>query len=490
MKKSAIIIVVLLVVVAGISHAQHPPEPQLVSAGLPIYPPIARAARIQGDVQLEFVLNQAGEPLSVTVKSGHPMLRGAAEENVKTWKFRLPKDLFRTEWSYETTFQFKFSDADAYDDLDASGNPKLTVVLDSFHHIEVITKPPSNKYAHDCPRPESVHPPTTIADSDFVELSRSGCYGTCPAYTVRISAKGEVTWTGGSFVFVRGEQHNNIGSEAAHALLTRFLAPEFWSLCAGYSTGVTDSATTGIQVEIGGQKKVLSNYANSAPSLVEPLEEAIDSSANTHQWRHGNADVEPLVNIFQDSYYPKAGVTQLMKAAADADVAGMKTALKSGDEVDAVDASGWTALMYAAASSHSEPVQFLIAAGADAKHHSGKGDTPLMASAVSGMFDEDLLKAGAEVNKQNSDGVTALMILAAKGDADEIKSALNAGADPKLKDAKGRTALDYLRLANCGKNPLGEYSLYESGGKCDHLDEDDVKGVTTLLKTAKQHEKH
>jgi ankyrin repeat protein len=163
----------------------------------------------------------------------------------------------------------------------------------------------------------------------------------------------------------------------------------------------------------------------------------------------------------------------------------MKAALTSRDEVDAVDSSGWTALMYAAASSHPEPVQLLLAAGANPSHQSGKGDTPLMASAVAGMLDEDLLHAGADVNKQNSEGVTALMILAAKGDADEIKSALSAGADPAVKDAKGRIALDYLRLANCGRSPLGGFSNYESGGKCDHLDEDDVKQATTLLKSAK-----
>jgi hypothetical protein len=72
------------------------------------------------------------------------------------------------------------------------------------------------------------------------------------------------------------------------------------------------------------------------------------------------------------------------------------------------------------------------------------------------------------------------MILAARGEADEIKSALTAGANASLRDAKGRTALDYLRLANCGKNPLGEYTTY-GGGECDYLDEDEVKAATKLL---------
>jgi TonB family protein len=484
-KNSAYVLLVLLAITAT-AFGQRMPEPQLYSAGLPTYPPLARAARIQGEVKVEFVLNQSGEPVSVSVISGHPMLRGAAEENVKTWRFHLPKGLFRTEWRYRTTFQFKLSeDSNPYDDLDASGNPKLTVVLDSYRYVEVITKPPSNKYARDCPLPDEIRVPQTINEGDFVELSRSGCYGTCPAYEVRVSANGDVAWRGRSFVFDAAERHGNIGSEAAHKVLQRLLSQQFWNLCSGYSAGITDSATTGIRVEIGGQKKSISNYANSAPLWVEELEDIIDSSANTHQWRHGDARTEPLTNIFQDSYYPKPGVTPLMKAAANADVAAMKIALRPGDDIDAVDSSGWTALMYAAASSHSEPVQFLLAAGANPNHRSPKGETPLMASAVGGMFDEDLQRAGADINMRDSAGTTTLMILAAKGEADEVKSALDAGADATIKDDKGRTALDYLHLANCGKSPIPEYHTFETGGKCDHLDEDDVKQSAAMLKTAK-----
>jgi TonB family protein len=485
--KKLVSVLILSLVFALSALAQQMPDPQLYAAALPTYPPLARAARIQGEVKIDFVLSQSGEPVSVTVISGHPMLRGAAEENVKTWKFHLPKDLFRTEWKYQTTFRFKLSDDnDTYDDLDASGNPKLTVVLDSFRYIEVITKPPSNKYARECPLPNEIRVPQTINAGDFVELSRSGCYGTCPAYEVRVSENGDVTWRGQSFVFDTAERHGHIGSEAAHGLIQQFLSPPFWGLCGGYSASITDNATTGIRVEIGGQKKSISNYASSAPQWVEKLEYAIDLSVNTHQWRHGDARTEPLTNIFQDSYYPKPGVTPLMKAAANADVAAMKIALRPGDEIDAVDSSGWTALMYAAASSHSEPVQFLLAAGANPNYKSPNGDTPLMASAVARMFDEDLQHAGADVNMQNSAGLTALMILAAEGEGDEVKSALNTGADPTLKDKEGRTALDYLHLANCGKSPIPEYHTFETGGKCDHLDEDDVKQVSTLLKSAKR----
>src|SRR5205823_2840850 len=99
----------------------------------------------------------SGEPISVTAISGHPLLKGAAEENVKTWRFELPKDVYRTEWKYDTVFDFKISD-----DKQPYGEPKFTVTLDSYHYVEVTTNPPADKYAHDCRVPSEIQPPLSV----------------------------------------------------------------------------------------------------------------------------------------------------------------------------------------------------------------------------------------------------------------------------------------------------------------------------------------
>jgi TonB family protein len=472
-------VVIVSLVLAGIASGQALPEPTLVSAGLPGYPPIARLAKIQGEVQVDFTLNSNGEIVSAAAVSGHPMLKAAAEENVKTWRFQLPKDLYRTDWKYSTVFNFKISkDEQPYE------SPKLAVTLDSYRYVEVVTNPPSTKYAHDCPTPNEITPPASVAPGDFVELSRSGCYGTCPSYSVRVSEDGNVLWKGGGFVETVGERHSTITPEAANALLQQFLAPRFWALCGGYDASVTDNPSMQVEVRIGGRSKKVWNYAESAPQFERAFEDAVDAAAETHVWRHGDPRTEPLSNIFQDAYMPKPGVTPLMKAAANSDTKLMKSLLDSGTDVNAGDSSGWTALMYAASSSHSESVQLLLATGASPNHKSFRGDTPLMVSAISGSFDEDLMRAGAELNAQNSAGATTLMILSAKGEGDEVSAVLKAGANPSLKDAHGRTALDYLRLANCGKSPISERSTSVSGGKCDHLDADDVRQITSLLKAA------
>src|SRR5436190_12198147 len=92
-----------------LSSAQSVPDPTLQSGLMPKYPPIALAARIEGEVNVSFVLNDKGEVVSVDVKSGKPLLREATATVVKSWKFDLPKDLFRTEWKYDTTFRYHLS---------------------------------------------------------------------------------------------------------------------------------------------------------------------------------------------------------------------------------------------------------------------------------------------------------------------------------------------------------------------------------------------
>ena len=475
----------LLLSFVSVSFEQNPPKPKLVSAQLPQYPVLARLTRTQGEVKVDFVLNASGEPLSIAVVSGNPLLKPAVEDNVKSWRFELPKDLYRAEWRYSSTFNFKISaDEELYE------NPKLTVVMNSFEHVEVITNPPCTKYAHDCPSKEQAEPPVSISEGDFVKLSRSGCYGTCPVYEVTVAANGDVTWHGSSFVYSTGIGHSRIEPEAALALIKEFQLPTFWGLCAGYDASATDSATTQINVQIGGKTKTVWNYASSAPAWLETFEDAIDAATNSHARRHGEPRTEQLGNIFVDGFMPKPGVTPLMRAAASADVSSIKEAIARGGDIDAMDSSGWTALMYAAASSHSEPVQLLLKAGANPNHESFTGDTPLMASAIARQFDEDLWRGGAQINARNADGVSTLMILAASGEADEVKAALAAGADAFAKDAKGRSPLDYLRLANCGKSPIIEWRTFDSGGKCDYLDEGDVKEVAGLLKNSKQKPKN
>jgi len=53
----------------------------------PVYPPLARAARVAGVVTLEATLTAQGTVEEIKVISGHPLLIDAAIAAVKQWQY-------------------------------------------------------------------------------------------------------------------------------------------------------------------------------------------------------------------------------------------------------------------------------------------------------------------------------------------------------------------------------------------------------------------
>jgi protein TonB len=82
------------VAVPKVATPQRVRVSQGVSAGLlvrrvnPTYPPLARQARIQGQVILRAVISKDGSIEGLTLVSGHPMLAPAAIDAVKQWKYK------------------------------------------------------------------------------------------------------------------------------------------------------------------------------------------------------------------------------------------------------------------------------------------------------------------------------------------------------------------------------------------------------------------
>jgi protein TonB len=66
----------------------HWAEGNLVYRVQPIYPTLARQARIQGTVELRAVISKAGMIENLVLVHGHPMLSAAAIEAVRQWRYR------------------------------------------------------------------------------------------------------------------------------------------------------------------------------------------------------------------------------------------------------------------------------------------------------------------------------------------------------------------------------------------------------------------
>lgn len=63
-------------------------QSNLIQQTTPVYPPLAKQARIQGVVRFSVIVGKDGHITNLTLISGHPLLVTAAQEAVKQWLYR------------------------------------------------------------------------------------------------------------------------------------------------------------------------------------------------------------------------------------------------------------------------------------------------------------------------------------------------------------------------------------------------------------------
>jgi TonB family protein len=81
---------------------------RLLTRSIPIYPALAKTARIQGIVVLEAAISETGELENITVVSGHPLLIDSAVEAVRQWRYEPAKlDGSPTRSSVRISVNFK-----------------------------------------------------------------------------------------------------------------------------------------------------------------------------------------------------------------------------------------------------------------------------------------------------------------------------------------------------------------------------------------------
>jgi len=73
---------------AHLLRVSHWAEGNLIYRVQPVYPPLAREARIQGTVELRAIVSKAGTIENLAVVSGHPMLVKSALQAVRQWRYR------------------------------------------------------------------------------------------------------------------------------------------------------------------------------------------------------------------------------------------------------------------------------------------------------------------------------------------------------------------------------------------------------------------
>ena len=117
-----------------------------------------------------------------------------------------------------------------------------------------------------------------------IGIERSGCFGSCPAYTFIIKSDGTFRYKGETYAQRQGEFTGTVPAGEFDHLAQFIKDAEFMGLSDTYHREVTDSSTVYTMVVMSGQRKVVSDYAQAGPSKLWATEHLIDDLLTKAHW--------------------------------------------------------------------------------------------------------------------------------------------------------------------------------------------------------------
>lgn len=315
-----------------------------------------------------------------------------------------------------------------------------------------------------------------------IVLSRMGCYGTCPSYSVEVHGDGTVLYSGARFVAIKGSHHHSISSDVVSQMVEAFRAADYFSLKDKYIFGPPDLPTYKTSISFDGRTKEVTDYdgeEGGMPKSVSDLEDTIDHLSGVERWTKGDSDTVPA--LIQERFDFKssqaseilARVAKMGNADAVRDLVAAGVVV-STEPVNNDRGTRETALENAAARGDVEMLGVLLSAGI--KHPEAKTEA-LARAAYEGKIDavglliqsganaaapdvlvsavesgipavvQKILKYRPDVNGHDRNGTTAL-IASLHHSMDEdvnvrevVRMLVDAGADPNIADSEGKTPL-------------------------------------------------
>jgi hypothetical protein len=114
---------------AAMAQQSKAPLPAVASAAVPLYPPLARAANVQGVVHVK-ITTDGHRVIATVVEDGNKLLASAADENARTWQFSTHEPT-----TFTVTYRYKL-------EAKLGGSPNNpTVVLRLPTEVEVASLP-------------------------------------------------------------------------------------------------------------------------------------------------------------------------------------------------------------------------------------------------------------------------------------------------------------------------------------------------------------
>jgi ankyrin repeat protein len=320
-----------------------------------------------------------------------------------------------------------------------------------------------------------VTPPVLRQDSKIIiTLVRTGCFGTCPSYSVTIR-NDSILFNGHGYVVASGKHTDTARPQDVRALAKKFIAADFYSLDSVYRAGVTDNPTYVLSIDIDGRKKEVMDYVGSwvgMPAVVTELEDAVDSFAHTERWIKGAEGLATALQLegynfqsfeaqllFKEAVMRGQTATVLQMLAAGVPLKPIPPPpLKDPDsERIPYEHVGWLT----AAAAHPDTLLLLIAQGASKNDQADK-DLALAGAARSGNLDtvRALIAYGANPNADLSKltvtesgaglilegpGAGSILIYAAgSGNPDVVREILGYHPNLEKRDREGKTAIFFV----------------------------------------------
>ena len=149
------------------------------------------------------------------------------------------------------------------------------------------------------PAPATAFPSSYALDDVIIRMERTGCFGTCPIYSLQLKGDGAVVYNGIANVYIRGELRTYVPRQQVADLLHDFNRIGFFRLPNNIEAGQTlhldgkrvevmklqrdDLPNTRITLRVGDSSKSVV-YSQTAPEALVRIAERIDNLVNSARW--------------------------------------------------------------------------------------------------------------------------------------------------------------------------------------------------------------
>ena len=159
--------------------------------------------------------------------------------------------------------------------------------------------------------------------------------------------------------------------------------------------------------------------------------------------RRGYDGLEKVLTRMTTSQPPDDADAALLRAAARGDADGVAFALRAGADPEARDGRRRTALLLAAARDHIDAAKVLVALGADPDALDDRHDTPWLVTGVTGSVAmlETLLPANPDLSIENRYGGLSVIPASERGHVDYVRRVVSTNIDVNHVNRLGWTAL-------------------------------------------------